>query len=100
MTKPTSKSFANTDALARASKLAVTKMAAKAVAIDKTPAKQALVQFNVKIPANAMRKFKAIALAWDTSPREMLEAFIAQLPDVMPPTVAAPDAVAWAKPKN
>ena len=75
-------------------------MAAKAVTAGKAPEQQALVQFNVKIPASAMRKFKAIALAWDTSPREMLEAFIAQLPDVMPPTVAAPDAVAWAKPKD
>jgi hypothetical protein len=75
-------------------------MSDKATATDKTAAQQALVQFNVKIPSAAMRKFKAIALAWDTTPREMLEAFIAQLPDVMPPTVAAPDAVAWAKPKD
>jgi hypothetical protein len=54
----------------------------------------------VSVPATTMLKFKTNAMAWDASPRAIFEAFFAQLPEVMPPTVAAPDPVAWATPKD
>lgn len=87
------KTFDTSAALARAASAAVNRVVAT------TPrAEPARVQLNVLLDAAARRKFKAIALAWGTSEREMIEAFIAQLPDVTPASVEAPPAVAWAKP--
>jgi hypothetical protein len=102
-TKPTpakGKTFNPSDALARASALAANKMAPQSAATPAPGAKPTLVQFNVKIPADKLRKLRAIALAWDTTPKDMLEAFIDQLPDVTPKNVDAPESVAWAKPRD
>lgn len=60
---------------------------------------RAKVQFNVLLTPEAREKLRAVAFAWRTSERELLESFIAQLPDVDVPEVPAPAAVCWAKPE-
>ncbi|MDD5336212.1 MAG: hypothetical protein PHS32_20950 [Rhodoferax sp.] len=69
---------------------------AQKLASSKKPAGK--TQLNVLLDAGKRKKFRAIALAWDTTERALLEAFIDQLPDVTPQAVAAPKSVAWAKP--
>jgi uncharacterized protein (DUF4415 family) len=59
--------------------------------------REGVQQLNIRIDADAHRKLKAVAFAWDTTVRDLLESFIAQLPDVPRENVAAPAAVAWAK---
>ena len=57
------------------------------------------VQFNIQLDAQSRRKLKAVAFAWGTTERELVESFIEQLPYVDVPQVEAPAAVVWAKPE-
>ena len=100
------KSFASNsqEALAAAAAAASKKMAAREPAsLSKTheavATKGRKVQFNVLLTPEARWKFRSAAFALNTSERELLEAFIAQLPDVEIPEVEVPQSVNWVRAK-
>ena len=100
-----SKTFNTNETLARAAALAVerTENMAKAPTTKKAPApvpKADRIQFNVHLNPESRRKIKNVCFAWGITERELIENFVAQLPDVSMPNVAAPASVAWAKPKT
>ena len=53
------------------------------------------VQFNVLLGAEPREKLRRVAFAWGTSERELIEKFIAELPDIAMPEVAAPPGMKW-----
>ena len=77
--------------------LAASKMAPNPSATGPSTIQPAIVQFNVNIPSD---KLRALALAWDSPAKDLLEAFIDELHDETPANVLAPDAVVWAKPRD
>lgn len=87
------------DALALAAAAAAEKMARPKTATPAPRKPRTKVQFNVLLDPIARKKFAAVAFAWGTTERELLESFIAQLPDIEVPEVPAPANVRWAKPK-
>ena len=97
-----SKSFAvsTNDALAMATAAAAQKLAQRQPTSSPAPRKKAgkKVQFNIQLDVQSRQKLKAVAFAWRTTERELVESFIEQLPHVEVPQVAAPAAVVWAKP--
>ena len=96
-----SKSFTNTtlDALAQATQAAALRMSSKSPKQPQPEAKAAKVQFNILLSAAARTKLRNAAFAWNTTERELIEQFAAQLPDVQVPVPDAPEGLAWAKPK-
>lgn len=97
------KTFDTAFALARAAAAAASKAAPVPVPAKTLgkPTDTGRTQLNVLLRSESRRKLKLIAMEWNTSERELIEAFIAQLPDVTPPVVAAPaKSVAWAKPAS
>lgn len=100
------KSFATNaqEALAAAAAAASRKMASReptqpTKAAEAGPPRAPKVQFNVLLTPEARKKLRSAAFAWNTSERELLEAFIAQLPDVEIPEVAVPQSVSWVRAK-
>jgi hypothetical protein len=76
----------------------------KAKAQRGKPAKQpavqaegAKVQFNIVLSPQARQKIKRAAFALGTTERELVEAFIEQLPDVAVPEPEVPSSLRWLK---
>jgi hypothetical protein len=66
----------------------------------KQPAVQAAgakVQFNIVLSPQARQKIKRAAFALGTTERELVEAFIEQLPDVAVPEPEVPSSLRWLK---
>lgn len=77
-------------------------MAPKAKVQRGKPAKQPLtqpegpkVQFNIVLHPTARQKIKRAAFALGTTERELVEAFIEQLPDVQVPEPDVPSTLRW-----
>lgn len=55
------------------------------------------VQWNVRLKPHLREKLRCAAFAWRMTERDLVEAFIEQLPEVEVPSPDAPAAVAWIK---
>ena len=53
------------------------------------------VQFNILLGAEPREKLRRVAFALGKTERELVEQYIAQLPDIEMPSVAAPPGMKW-----
>lgn len=55
------------------------------------------IQWNVRLKPHLREKLRNAAFAWRMTERDLVEAFIEQLPEVAVPSPEAPASVAWLK---
>lgn len=100
------KSFADVadDAVAQATAHALTRFgkAPESAPVEATaPAAPAgpekTIQWNVRLKPHLREKLRNAAFAWRMTERDLVEAFIEQLPEVQVPSPDAPASVAWIK---
>lgn len=93
------------DALAAATAHALNKVVPKAstsapataLLQPKEQGTEKTVQWNVRLKPHLREKLRNAAFAWRMTERDLIEAFIEQLPEVAVPSPDAPASVAWIK---